>query len=119
VCDERRIKKKEERKRKKISTVLYSSFTNTGMFHSEEEHDRTVDLIDELQHSYGSTTTATNPASTFEFDQIIPCDIDSIGFDFDRDFRRTDSWGTNSSTCFTLGEPQCFTTFTSEDKWPI
>jgi hypothetical protein len=86
------------------------------MFHNEEEHNRTVDLIDELQHSYGSTTNSPN---TFELDQSIPCDIESIGFDFDSDFGRGDSWGTNSSTCFTVGEPKSFTTFTTEDKWPI
>ncbi len=111
-------KKEEERKKTKKFCVLNSSVISTGMFHSEEERDRTVDLIDELQHSYGSTT-ATNPTTTFEFDQITPCDIESIGFDFDCDFGPGESWGTNSSTCFTVGEPQYFTTFTPEDKWPI
>jgi hypothetical protein len=91
------------------------------MFHSEEEHSRNVDLINELQHSYGSSssTTTTTATNTFELGQISSADIDSIGFDFDYDFERGDLWGTNSSTCFPVGEPQSFTTFTTEDKWPI
>jgi hypothetical protein len=123
VCDEQRIDKKKclitkkKEKEEKILCVLYSSIIDTGMFHSKEEHNRTVEFIDELQHSHGSTTT--NPTNTFELDQITPCDIDSIEFDFDCDFGRGASCGTNSSTCFTVGEPQSFTTFTSEDKWPI
>jgi hypothetical protein len=112
------LKKIEERKRREISCVLYSSFINTGMFHKDEEHNRTVDLIDELQHSYGSTTSTTS-TSTFELGQNTSGDFDSTAFDFDCDFERGDFWGTNSSTYFSLGEPQYSTTFTSEDKWPI
>jgi hypothetical protein len=121
VTNEEVIKKafnqKEERKRKKISCVLYKPVINSGMFHSGEERNRTVDPLNELQHSYESTTA--NPTSTFELDQITPGDFDPIGFDFDGNFGRSDSWGTNSSTSVTVGEPQSFTTFTSEDKWPI
>lgn len=87
------------------------------MFHKEEEHNRSVDLIDELQHSYESTTA--NSSNAFELDQLIPCDIESIEFDFDNDFGHGQSWGTNSSAFFSVGESQSFTTFTPEDKWPI
>jgi hypothetical protein len=115
----RKFKKQEEKKTHRI--IL---FIDSGMFHSEEEHSRNVDLISELQHSYGSTTTtpppsATTLTNTFELGQISSVNFDSIEFDFDYDFGRGDSWGTNSSTCFPVGEPQSFTTFTSEDKWPI
>ena len=90
------------------------------MFHTEEERSRDDDLINELQHSYGASTTATiNSADTFELGQISSFDIDSVEFDFDCDFGRGDSWGTNPSSTTTVLEPQCFTTFTSEDKWPI
>ena len=93
------------------------------MFHTEEEHSRTVDLINELQHSYGPATTttpsATNPTSTFELGQISSFDIDSFDLEFDCDFGRGDSWGPNSTSYTPVGESQSFTTFTSEDKWPI
>ncbi len=110
------------KKKEKISCVWYTIFIDSGMFHSEEERNRTVDPLDKLQPSYGSTSATDgtrNPTDTFELCQITPSDFDSIGFDFDCDFRQRDSWGTSSSTCFSVGEPQCGTTFTSEDKWPI
>jgi hypothetical protein len=87
------------------------------MFHSEEDHNRTVEPLNELQHAFETTTT--NSTSAFELGQITSSDFDSIGFDFDCDFGRNNSWGTDSSTGVTVGEPQYFTTFTSEDKWPI
>lgn len=91
------------------------------MFHSEEERSRNVDLINELQHAYGTTTTTAtnNGTNSFELDQSATFDIDAIGFDLEYDLGRRDSWGTNSPSTTTVGEPQCFTTFTSEDKWPI
>ncbi len=112
-------KRKEERK---ISCVWYTIFIDSGMFHSEEERNRTVDPLDKLQPSYGPTSSTDgtrNPTDTFELCQITPSDFDSIEFDFDSDFRQRDSWGASSSTSFSVGEPQCVTTFTSEDKWPI
>lgn len=90
---------------------------DSGMFHSGEEHNRTVELINELQHSDGSTTT--NGTNTFELGQNNSFDIESIEFDFDCDFGPGDSWGTHSSTSNFVVEPKSFTTFTTEDKWPI
>jgi hypothetical protein len=120
VCDKKKrlTRKKKEQEKEKKSCAFYSPFINSGMFHSEEERNRTVDPLNELQHSYGSTT-ATNSPGTFELGQFTSCDLDTIGFDFDCDFERSDACGPNSSTCIAVGEPQCFTTFTSEDKWPI
>ena len=90
------------------------------MFHSEEERSRDVDLLNELQYSYGApTTTTSNGTDTFELGQSSSFDIDATGFDFGYDLDRRDSWEPNASSTTTVGEPQCFTTFTSEDKWPI
>ena len=92
------------------------------MFHSGEKHSRTVDLLNELQHPYESTEAneATSSDNRLEFDQITPGDIDSFEFDVNCDFGRGYSLGTtNGSACFAADEQQYYTTFNSEDKWPI
>jgi hypothetical protein len=120
----KKFKKKRGKKRKeKISGVLDITCIGTGMFHSGEEQQRTVDPLNELQHSYGSTGTlhdATNSPSTYELGHITASDFDSIGFELDCNAgRRDDSWGVSSSVHGCVGEQQCFTTFAPEDKWPI
>jgi hypothetical protein len=88
------------------------------MFHSNEERNRNIEPLTELQYSYETKTTNETKTSTctFELGQITPCDFDSIEFDLDCDFGREDSWGRAS---FGVAESQCVTTFTPEDKWPI
>ena len=98
-------------------------FIDSGMFHSGEEQNRIVEHLDELQHSYESTTATTldaaNSTNTFELGHITASDFDSIGLDSDCDFGRRDSWTTCPSTYNTGGERQYFSTFAPEDKWPI
>ncbi len=100
------------------------------MFHSDDERNRNVDPYNE---SYASTTTTRtrttttdkrNTKCTFELGQFTPCDFDTFGFDFDCDFGgggdsyMSSQWTNNPSTFF-VGETQCSTTFSPEDKWPI
>lgn len=106
----------QEKKRteRKILVVLNSYLVEAGMFHSEEEHNRTVELVNELQYSDGSTN---NVPTTFELGQTDDFDF---GFDFECDFGREGTAGVSSSfTSTVVSESQSFTTFTPEDKWPI
>lgn len=91
------------------------------MFHSGEEYDRNVDLLNELEHLYNTAESneATNPTNSFELDQIIPDDFSSFEFDFVGDSERRDASGNQSTTSHSADELQYSTTFTTEDKWPI
>lgn len=83
------------------------------MFHSEEESNRTVELVNELQHSDES---AVNTPNTFELGQNDDFDF---GFDFECDVRGAVTTEVSSTSSNIVCESQSFTTFTPEDKWPI
>ncbi|CAF4745212.1 unnamed protein product [Rotaria socialis] len=94
------------------------------MFYSGEEHKRTVDLLNELEHLYKSAeqNETTQPTNTFELDQTTPGDFDSFEFDFGFDCdtgRGDDARRANACASYTVGELPYSTTFSPEDKWPI
>lgn len=84
------------------------------MFHSEEERNRTVELINELQHSDGAISS--NAPNTFELGHNDDFDF---GLDFECDLGAEITAEVNSVTSTIVCESQSFTTFTPEDKWPI
>lgn len=89
------------------------------MFHSDEERNRNVDLLNELQQSDDSTKKRSDPNGIFELGQSTSFDIETFDFDLDDGECRT-QWGdVKPATHLVVDERQHFTTFTPEDRWPI
>lgn len=101
------------------------------MFHSDAERNRNVEPHDESHQPYAPAATTTTTADkrdttgAFELGQFEFDDFATFGFDLDCDLGgRGDSTSTaaprsQQSSAFSFGQPQCFSTFTPEDQWPI
>ena len=89
------------------------------MFHSDEERNRNVDALNELEQSDCSTEKLSDQSGIFELAQKNSSDIDVFDFDLDNDGYGTRFGDVNPAAHLPVDEPQYFTTFTPEDRWPI